>query len=63
MAPNIMPLDSLLGQGLNSDQETVQEIRGHSLQALIDAEAGAAEGPRLRIDAAHRGRVGDPFDR
>jgi hypothetical protein len=45
MTPNSMPLDALLGHVSNSDQDRLREILGHTLQALIEAEAAGAVGP------------------
>jgi len=56
MTPNSMPLDALLDYVSNSDQDSLREILGHTLQALIEAEAATAVGaqPHERSE----GRVG-----
>jgi transposase-like protein len=51
-----MPLDALLDYVSNSDQDSLREILGHTLQALIEAEAAQVVGaqPHERSE----GRVG-----
>ncbi|MGH7643537.1 MAG: transposase, partial [Candidatus Dormibacteria bacterium] len=46
MTPNSMPLDALLDQISNSEQDRLREILEHTLQALIEAEASQVLGAR-----------------
>ena len=56
MTPSSMPLDALLGYVSNSDQDSLREILGRTLQALIEAEAAQVVGAQPHERSA--GRLG-----